>query len=242
MAEFLDPLVNFFTEVGSLTRVTRKTEDSSCQSNRPRKENADSKESSMKKSQLDISQYHRADAGLLLTYEIINGKGTGEFVVEDILDQSSLAMNPNLISIGDRVIEIDEVRLMGKSLAEANALLSGRHRAAIGIKLFSVSKNKEYNVRMVLRSHRSKLDWSMKNVKTTRDPNSHAISPKDPYCPSFTRQDIDTADDMERERALKVAAEYSKQQAELNSAVPRFSASSAASSAPSKIPDSFRFV
>jgi hypothetical protein len=249
MANFLDPLMNFFAEVGSVARITRNPEDnifdgkrsSRTQAGVPQNPNAQSTTREVTDPPAEDYCITRADAGIMLTYEIVNGRGTGEFVVEDILDHSAAAMRSDFIGIGDRVIEIDEVRLFGKSLAEVNDLLSGRHLSVIVIKLFSINKSKEYSVRMVLRSQRSKLDWSIKGKKASQDPDGFIISPKDPYSPSFTRRSLDVAAEIERDRALRVAAGYAQQQLAVNRAVPKLK-SSTASTTPSKIPVSFRFV
>ena len=230
----LDPLLNFFSELGSLTRATRREDDAYYEP--ARRPVSDQQVKAVSKQNVE---YSRADAGILLTYEILNGKGTGEFVVEDILDKSAAAMT-KLIDIGDRVIEIDEVRLVGKSLTEANDLLSGRHNTVVGIKLFSFSKKKEYTVRMVLKSHRSKLDWSMQKLQPTQD--FSIASPQSPYMPSISNNDLSSADDEERERALKIAKQFARQQASLQSSLPKFSAHNTSTNSSSKIPVSFRFV
>jgi hypothetical protein len=219
--QFLEQLLNFFSEFGSLyDNVSRKEEgDFHGVRNQERAP-------VVKAKAFSVPDWSRPDAGILLTYEIVNGKGTGEFVVEDLLEKSPAAMSKDLIAIGDRVMEIDEVRLTGKSLTEANDLLSGKQNTVVGIKLFSISKQKEYTVRMVLKSHRSKLDWDMDKL---------GQRPR-PFCPGGPGQDLSSMNDEERDRAFLIAVEASKRQDSLRGLRPN------PSPPRGRFPESFRFL
>jgi hypothetical protein len=220
--EFLERLMTFFSEFGSLYDNVGRREDGGFYGMRNEGKQQDVVKS---KAAPNFPEWSRPDAGMLLTYEIVNGKGTGEFVVEDLLERSPAAMG-NLIAIGDRVMEIDEVRLTGKSLTEANDLLSGKQNTVVGVKLFSFSKQKEYTVRMVLKSHRSKLDWSMDKL---------GQRPR-PFCPGGPGQDLSSMNDEERDRAFHIAVDASKRQDSLRGLRPDTSPPRG------RFPESFRFL
>ena len=221
--QFLEQLMNFFSEFGSLYDNVGRKEEGGFDGTT----NEEKRTSVVKvKGVPTFPDWSRPDAGILLTYEIVNGKGTGEFVVEDLLERSPAAMTKDLIAIGDRVMEIDEVRLTGKSLTEANDLLSGKQNTVVGIKLFSFSKQKEYTVRMVLKSHRSKLDWNMDKL---------GQRPR-PFCPGGPGQDLSSMNDEERDRAFHIAVDASKRQDSLRGLRPNPSPQRG------RFPESFRFL
>jgi hypothetical protein len=219
--QVLERLMTFCSEFGSLyDKIGRKEEGGM------RNEGSRDLAVVKKKALPTFPDWSRPDAGMLLTYEIVNGKGTGEFVVEDLLERSPAAMCKDLIEIGDRVMEIDEVRLTGKSLTEANDLLSGKQNTVVGIKFFSFSKQREYMVRMVLKSHRSKLDWNMDKL---------GQKPR-PFCPGGPAQNLSSMNDEERDRAFRTAVEASKRQDSLRGLRPN------PSPPRGRFPESFRFL